>query len=104
MNAFREMGRGEGGRRLVFQTDPLPKIAMRSSSSTPLAREGTLFLQKRSSYRLEFQGIVQVHNLLIASGEFKRSSSPTVHLQGINISKEGICLKTDYFFIPNHLF
>ncbi len=39
--------------------------------------------------------------------QIKNSSeneSHPLHLTAINISKDGICLRTEYFFIPDHLF
>ncbi len=61
--------------------------------------------EKRLSTRREFRGAVRIY-------EFKGSSdnSPaeaensSLLLTGVNISQEGICLRTEYFFIPDHLF
>lgn len=63
-----------------------------------------MITEKRHSNRVEFQGTVQVRDLRMALESFPATQPPTFQLKGINISLDGICLKTDRFFIPDRLF
>jgi hypothetical protein len=61
--------------------------------------------EKRLSERKEFHGLVRVCEF---SG-FEEESPSTAEegpllLTALNIGRDGICLRTEYFFIPNHLF
>ena len=61
--------------------------------------------EKRISNRFEFAEIVQLHDVHYSHPEgYRPNGGSPLNLQGINIGKDGICLRTDYFFIPNHLF
>jgi hypothetical protein len=61
--------------------------------------------EKRSSARKEFHETVRIHELN-GSGEKNPGEvkNEPLRLTGVNISREGICLQTEYFFIPDHLF
>jgi hypothetical protein len=61
--------------------------------------------EKRLSERKEFHGMVRVCEF---TGSDERTPAAveedSVNLTAINIGRDGICLRTEYFFIPNHLF
>jgi hypothetical protein len=61
--------------------------------------------EKRLTERKEFHGMVRLCECG-GSGEKDpaEAEKDSLHLTAINISRDGICLRTEYFFVPNHLF
>jgi hypothetical protein len=65
----------------------------------------TLGAEKRLTERKEFHGMVRLCECgASVEKDTTEAEKDALQLTAINISRDGICLRTEYFFVPNHLF